>query len=309
MSLNLSLNEHIFVGVCILDMDRRGEEHIYSCAAISPSTSSEDGVISTSLQRKPGRKTDREREECGQRREWTDGEILQLIRLWKENDVLYNTNHPFYYVQTERKMAMESMSTELGINGKDVNDKMHSLRTYFCSQRQRTESAEGRTELPRWKFYDDMSFLYESVTNRAAKSCSNNRSRTRKRQLTKHDEPATFVNVPRPLNNGIYHTQTSRAYLHEQMLDHEEHSDKSNSMTDLHRYRNLPDHEETPARTTPASTSVNKNRDGSRHFSSADELFGHMVTTSLTQIEEGQEKERLKLDIQTMIYNTRFKKK
>ena len=135
--------------------------------------------------KKPGRKTDRQRIECGQRREWTDSEILQLIQHWRENDILYNTNHPLYYVQTERKLAMDNICTELQISVKDVNDKMHSLRTYYCSQRQRLETLHaehGETaQLPRWNFYDQMSFLYESVTNRAVKSSMSGKTRRQKR--------------------------------------------------------------------------------------------------------------------------------
>ena len=133
---------------------------------------------------KRGRKTDREREESGGRREWTDGEISLLITLWRDNDILYDTNHPLYYVQSERKLVMEYISKEMNINGRDVNDKMHSLRTYYCSQRQRTEAIDAKCgsnrTFPRWKFYDQMSFLYESVTNRAAKSSLSSTRRGRK---------------------------------------------------------------------------------------------------------------------------------
>ena len=39
---------------------------------------------------KRGRKTDREREEAGGRREWNDNEISTLIALWSDNDILHS---------------------------------------------------------------------------------------------------------------------------------------------------------------------------------------------------------------------------
>ena len=49
-------------------------------------------------------------------------------------------------------------------------------------------------------------------------------------------------------------------------------------------------------------------RDGTGKVSTSDDIFGHMVANSLGQIEDEQQKELLKLNIQTLIYNVRFRK-
>lgn len=299
----------------------------YPCESNSPSNSSEDGQTTHFVTKKPGRKTDRQRVESGARREWSDTEILSLIKLWRGNDILYNTNHPLYYVQTERKLAMDHISNDLRISVKDVNDKMHSLRTYYCSQRQRLGSlisSHGDTkQFSRWKFYDQMSFLYESVTNRAFKSSLSGKSR-RKRDLTRTDL-TPYLNIhgdhiqSRSPHN-TYETGYQIGYTDRPSSIHE----RDDKETILNPSRMLPDHNHRKSLEENEQSVDHKeqsfvysnlvlpkefitDKEGVK-VNSCDEMFGHMVSTSLSQIEDEQQKELLKLNVQTMIYNVRFRK-
>lgn len=295
---------------------------------------------------KRGRKTDREREESGGRREWTDAEISKLMQLWRDNEILYDTNHPLYYVQSERKLVMDQISSEMDISVRDVNDKMHSLRTYYCSQRQRTESLEAKNgngrALPRWKFYDQMSFLYESVTNRAAKSSLNATKRGRKPQnrgdqqtileqqqsspysmsmasrtdsyspnsreheMRQHyqDRAMSYAEDRYDLHNGVHRARTTPIMYQQSAspASSEENprkrhlSDQGYPWSDMLQYKDSPGNKDS---LTCRTIEIQLN--------TADEIFGHMVACSMTQITDEQEKELLKLEIQKLIYNTRFK--
>lgn len=357
---------------------------------------------------KRGRKTDREREESGGRREWSDNEITALISLWRDSDILYDTNHPLYFVQSERKLIMEFISKEMNISLRDVNDKMHSLRTYYCSQRQRTEALDSKCEgssrsFPRWKFYDQMSFLYESVSNRAAKSSLSSTRRGRKprveHQHLHHDRGGG--NLASPLNQASSKQQLQQVpytMMHLASTPLKEYSSSSSTQsstkentrvngnntgefiamscqqqptptedrhlyseeryeligstngprsvhsvsptggyTDRHHREQIDD---SPSSIEGGSGARKRHRSentwpieaSSSHYSnksqpnpltssrshdhfrtievpmdSADEIFGHMVACSLGQINDEQEKELLKLEIQKMIYNTRFR--
>lgn len=294
----------------------------YSSGTQSPSNSSEDGNTSFHI-KKPGRKTDRQRVESGQRREWSDSEIVRLIQLWKENDILYNTNHPLYYVQTERKVAMDAISNVLQIPVKDVNDKMHSLRTYYCSQRQRLGNimqcrGEAMKNFSRWKFYDQMSFLYESVTNRAFKSSLSGKSR-RKRESPRSDT-IPYMNMRdellKPRSSARLYDPDAYSLTYPERSSSREPNEKETS--DVHS--SLDEHLDRRRLTGVNNNQFNEiNNIGSPSWESSnerensklnpsDEMFGHMVASSLSQIEDEQEKELLKLNLQTMIYNVRFKK-
>ncbi|XP_066929493.1 uncharacterized protein [Clytia hemisphaerica] len=312
---------------------------------------------------KRGRKTDREREEAGGRREWNDNEISTLIALWSDNDILYDTNHPLYYVQSERKLVMEFISKEMNISQRDVNDKMHSLRTYYCSQRQRTEALDAKCvgssrAFPRWKFYDKMSFLYESVTNRAAKSSLNTTRRGRKprepsrgEQLTSMGDPSQptipYTMIPGNVRND-YSPTTSSALrnepnnLHSNAPERTLYSDERFENTNGHlshssspftkyqivsspestgstsRKRHCPEDvwAEAPSLTPKDIQTQHSIRKENNHtpfktievpLNTADEIFGHMVACSLAQMSDEQQKEHLKLEIQKLIYTTRFK--
>ena len=54
------------------------------------------------------------------RRDWEEFEVVRLIDLWRDSEILYNTNHASYYVNNERKAVLEMISNQLNISVKDI---------------------------------------------------------------------------------------------------------------------------------------------------------------------------------------------
>lgn len=285
---------------------------LYTCDNESPSTNSdEEGNEGTSV--RPGRKTDKERMECGQRREWTDNEILNLIKLWRESPILYDNEHPMYHMSTTRKNIIDQISEQLGINVKDVNDKMHSLRTYYGAQRQRIENSRKRNKddkgykstanYPKWKFYEQMSFLYESVTLRAAR-CEANGGRGKKRRelmqqkSANETSKATFINFAPPIAvNGSEETETFNNYTDTQQMT-QENINGSIYYACANKNQYVTEYENESVKS--------EKRHKPNEVTDSDELFGNLVICSLKEISDIQKKELLKLEIQKLIYTTRF---
>ena len=40
-------------------------------------------------------------------REWTDNEIMELIAIWKEEEVLYNIRHPVCYIKQDKNYTKQ----------------------------------------------------------------------------------------------------------------------------------------------------------------------------------------------------------
>lgn len=248
---------------------------------------------------------------------------------------------------------MDNICNELQISVKDVNDKMHSLRTYYCSQRQRLENLHAEhgdtAQLPRWKFYDQMSFLYESVTSRAVKSSLSGKSK-RKKDHSKPEHPYnnyntsphSYSNINNTMNNkphdsmqtgspprvydvypGTYEENLtlvepddneqllrSRGGLPPNMDENIKRISMEESLTKRRLQENSPYY---PLQDSNENINIIKRelippREVLGKLSTSDDIFGHMVANSLGQIEDEQQKELLKLNIQTLIYNVRFRK-
>ena len=301
-----------------------------------------DSVSSLEPRPKRGRKSDKERMEAGIRREWDDGEILRLIELWELNDVLYDSNHPMYYVHAERKLAMDMISAELGIGLKDVHDKMHSLRTYFSSQKQKQDTAarKGWNNPSRWKFFDKLSFLKGQVQTRE----SRREEQMAASQIDLHVPPKYMPQIAadncRVSSTAVYAYNTDRDVKPLLIRNHE----GSNRMQ---QHMDAPQHIHPPVQYLPQTSPSPHPRQ--RHVSEAssadeyrevvmveppeikasssehhppqvheasvvrysrktdDELFGDLVVNTLSKISDEQLKERVKIEVQTLLFNARFK--
>ena len=235
--------------------------------------------------------------DLSQRREWTDEECVKLMSLWRGSEILYNNEHPNYYSQSERKIAMEQIASELNISVKDITDKMHSLRTYYGSQRQRIEAKESANPntpyVSRWKYYNNMSFLRDTLVNRANKSnlrksrrnvelpyvnTHEEHEKSSENQFNDHIGDPIYVTKIQPLE---FKLKESKKRRFEMCKDEDDES--------IYQEKGIDPRQMAPSK--------------------SDQLFGEMITNSLQYFQDEQQKELLKLEIQTLIYNTRFSKR
>ena len=71
------------------------------------------------------------------KRDWSDEEVRELITLWKEEEVLYNSKYEKYYNKDEKQKAWKRIAGKLisrgfsGIKDAEISDKITSLRSYY----------------------------------------------------------------------------------------------------------------------------------------------------------------------------------
>ena len=74
---------------------------------------------------------------CKVRRDWSNEEVRELITLWKEKEVLYNSKYEKYYNKDEKQKAWKRIAGKLisrgfsGIKDAQISDKITSLRSYY----------------------------------------------------------------------------------------------------------------------------------------------------------------------------------
>jgi len=49
--------------------------------------------------------------------EWSDDKILQLIKLYEENECLYNVSLPFYHNRNKKKTIIADIAQKLNTTG------------------------------------------------------------------------------------------------------------------------------------------------------------------------------------------------
>ena len=61
------------------------------------------------------------------KRDWSDEEVRELITLWKEEEVLYNSNYEKYFNKDEKQKAWKGISIKLFSCGASVKLKTRKL--------------------------------------------------------------------------------------------------------------------------------------------------------------------------------------
>lgn len=152
--------------------------------------------------------------------EWSDEATEALIYLWNQKEELFQKQHPYFYIREHKERAVESIRQSLAEQGhivtcNQVLSKFQSLRTYFCSQRNKIlaskkfgSSNEEEVE-SKWRFYKNLTFLDENMKPRETNA-------TRKYAATRciggsdgdmdypHNASMTFVNPTTSLDDGIH---------------------------------------------------------------------------------------------------------
>ena len=81
--------------------------------------------------------------------EWNDDEIKHLCSFWSREEILYNAKHPKHFIKEERDKAVKRIvdsfqALGMEINSDQVLNKMTSLRSYFCAQRNKEQTSRSK---------------------------------------------------------------------------------------------------------------------------------------------------------------------
>ena len=122
---------------------------------------------------KNGRGRPKKHNDC---HEWSDEATEALIHLWNQKEELYQKQHPYFYIREHKDKAVDSIRQSLEKQGYIVTchqilSKFQSLRTYFCSQRNKlSQSKRNALALgheddieSKWRFYKYLMFLDENL--------------------------------------------------------------------------------------------------------------------------------------------------
>lgn len=217
-----------------------------------------------------------------QARKWTDEETEKLISLWCERELLFDTNNPNYFNNTERDKCISQISNAFpsGVTKKDILAKMDNLRSYYSKLRGMVvaskKSGAGADEVysPKWTWYQQLSFLNDHLTPR--KTQSNIKPRKLSFCLSDGDNEE-LATTAGPIYSGC------------------QPSSKSVKKMKLAKEDELID----------SALQVMKKSDNPKNV---DMLWGEQIGHLIQTIPTEETKEMLKLEIQRMIFNARFQK-
>ena len=225
-------------------------------------------------QQQQGKKRGRPNKQADPTFNWSDEATASLIELWHNHEVLFNSRHPAYHIRDEKSKALEIVKESLAeldvvVSVKDITNKFQSLRTYFCKERGKLvaskSSGAGADQVytTKWRFYDSLLFLDDNMTPRGTVSSLNH-------SWQEHSSsPYNAVNTPSAK------------------------SQKLSSNRQIERTEKLMETAveflKTPTPTPPCNA-----RDD-------DDAFADLVGRMMRKIPDGERKDMLRIDIQTMI--------
>lgn len=106
---------------------------------------------------------------------WNCQSVLQLLQLYRRHQLLWDTASADYRNRTKKNEAWEALAAGMGLTRRDVEMKVHSLRSQFIRERKKVSSSGARSH---WFAFEPMSFLNQvrhhrlPVVNELIKSCT-----------------------------------------------------------------------------------------------------------------------------------------
>ena len=102
--------------------------------------------------------------------------MRELITLWKEEEVLYNSKHEKYYNKDEKQKAWKRIASKLisrgfsEIEDAQISEKISSLRSYYGSVKRKENASkvvpEPQMSVSSWRFINDLDFLNDNLIPR-----------------------------------------------------------------------------------------------------------------------------------------------
>ena len=132
-----------------------------------------------------------------QDKHWSSNDIEKLIRLWQENDELYNVKHPLYLDRKRKSLIIHAeMAEKLNTAVEEVVKKLRSLHSYYFQLRSESKEPNpsgSSTSASKKKrvYYNSLQFLstnfvseltVENIDTGPSELKSSNANTTRKRR-------------------------------------------------------------------------------------------------------------------------------
>ena len=245
------------------------------------------------------------------RKEWDDEEIMLLIEAWKNEEVLYNIKHPFYYLKEAKSKAIVNIKRKLEaqnitVSIKTIIEKITNLRNYFGAQMRMVDASRksgagpGETYKSKWKFFRHLTFLRENLTHRTTKGY------LAENALESH---APSAEASRDLPIVVVTTSNKEIPRKDDVVIKDTHCAKENSHKCKRRRLDSPIHITTaPPKSIPVESRQNIHITNQSHSKTKDELYTDLIANMLHEIPECPEKDLLKLEIQHNIIQLKHKK-
>ena len=215
------------------------------------------------------------------KRMWNDEEVRLLIRYWKDEENLYNVKLEKYHDKNEKQKSLKRITLKLQADGLEniseeiVSEKLRGLRSCFGAEKrkEKTSKASGAgtdsVYVSNWRFLHELDFLNDNLVPR--KSFSN----------------LNDVNNITP--------NTSSAKRAEDLA-------RENSLEKTNRVMEIVSQQLLEARR------VNETVVPQEPSMSADRDFSNMVCSLLGEINEGEVKDTVKLEIHQLLIKAKYKK-
>lgn len=93
---------------------------------------------------------------------WANQIVLRLIELYQNHELLWDTSNPDYKNKVKKNEAWEDLANAMNMPRKEVETKMHTLRSQFVREKKKISTASGRDDV-KWFAYDPMKFLLRTM--------------------------------------------------------------------------------------------------------------------------------------------------
>ncbi|KAJ8720809.1 hypothetical protein PYW08_006274 [Mythimna loreyi] len=102
---------------------------------------------------------------------WSNNQVSMLIELYQQRNILWDASNKDYKKDKFKKNdAWADIAAELNMSQKEVETKMHILRSQFSREKKKLKSSKrtgsGAEEVikSRWQWYDPLQFLLRGAT-------------------------------------------------------------------------------------------------------------------------------------------------
>ena len=217
--------------------------------------------------------------------EWTHEEIFHLIEAWEQEESLYSLKYKYHPDRSKRLDAISRIVKKLKDKGIEVSDadvqsKIHSLRVYYSSRKNKAENPNRPDIAARihWPYYEKLNFLRDNVLRR----------------------PSSGRRGPREsLKNNFHHLPGDTFHPAKKI--------RASSQDELSGCPENFDHmEKVKKKNDTCSEKPNKIASEIKLDKGPDDLFCEMLAKDLKQIKNIEVKEKLKYEIQGMVFRAKF---